>query len=93
MITAAEADGVKREGDRGNLANDNVKGRVASLRVRQAQAARRRVELAPIIAEIRASGATTLQQIADGLNARGIPTAWGRKWAPTQVSRVEAGMA
>jgi hypothetical protein len=42
-------------------------------------------ELAPIIVEIRASGATTLQAIADGLNTRGISTARGDKWGTSSV--------
>jgi hypothetical protein len=37
-------------------------------------AAQRAAKIAPVIAEIRASGAKTLQAIADGLNARRIPT-------------------
>jgi hypothetical protein len=45
-------------------------------RVRVAQAGR--CDLAPVIAELRASGAATLQAIADGLNRSGILTASGR---------------
>jgi DNA invertase Pin-like site-specific DNA recombinase len=44
--------------------------------------------LAPAIAELQASGATSLRAIADGLNARGIPTARGGKWSAVQVDRV-----
>jgi hypothetical protein len=35
----------------------------------------------------------TLQQIADGLNARGIHTALGGAWQPAQVMRVIAAKA
>jgi hypothetical protein len=48
--------------------------------VRVEKADAQATELAPIIVEIRASGATTLQAIADGLNTRGISTARGDKW-------------
>jgi hypothetical protein len=48
-------------------------------------------DLAPTVAELRASGAATLQAIADGLNRSGIPTTSGRgEWQPVQVSRVLA---
>jgi hypothetical protein len=47
-------------------------------------------ELAPIIVEIRANGVTTLQAIANKLNARGIPTARGDKWGTSSVFRLHA---
>jgi hypothetical protein len=46
--------------------------------------------MAPIVAQIRASGATTLQAIADELTARGIPTARADKWGTSSVSRLRA---
>ena len=43
-------------------------------------------DLAPVIAELRASGAATLRAIADGLNARKITTARGNgEWSAVQV--------
>jgi hypothetical protein len=52
-------------------------------------AAQRAAEIAPVIAELRAAGAKTLQSIADGLNDRHIPTATGKgRWLPAQVARV-----
>jgi DNA invertase Pin-like site-specific DNA recombinase len=52
------------------------------------RAADRAADLAPTIAEFRKNGATTLQAIADGLNAAGIQTPRGKgKWSPTQVQR------
>ncbi len=39
----------------------------------------------PIIREIQSTGATTLQKVADALNARGIPTARGGNWYPGTV--------
>jgi Recombinase len=46
---------------------------------------------APVIAELKAAGATSLRAIAAGLNKRGIPTARGTgSWSATQVMRVLA---
>lgn len=87
-LAAAKARGVKLGGDRGNLARDNAKGRELSVRVRQERAGRRAADLAPIVASIRAEGVTSLNGIAQALNARGIPTALGGRWSAVQVSRV-----
>jgi hypothetical protein len=38
-----------------------------------------------MLAEIRASGASSLREIAAGLNARGIQTARGKTWSAMQV--------
>jgi DNA invertase Pin-like site-specific DNA recombinase len=54
----------------------------------KAEAVERARVLAPVVAEIQASGASTLREIAAGLNARGIPTAQGGSWSPMQVKRV-----
>lgn len=70
-----------------------AKGRETSIQVRQERAQRRAAELSPIIAEVQASGATTLQAIAAALNARGIPTARGGSWSAVQVQRVLARTA
>jgi hypothetical protein len=43
--------------------------------------------LAPTIAEIKATGITSLSGIAVELNARSIPTANGGAWGAKQVSR------
>jgi DNA invertase Pin-like site-specific DNA recombinase len=52
------------------------------------RAADRAFDLAPTIAGIQKNGATTLQAIAEALNAAGIQTPRGRgKWSPTQVQR------
>jgi len=44
----------------------------------------------PIIREIKRSGATSLHQIADVLNARGISTPRGGAWYAKSVSDVLA---
>ncbi|MFH6786808.1 recombinase family protein [Methylobacterium sp. MA0201] len=61
--------------------------------MRQERARRQAADLAPVIAELRVGGATTLQAIAAGLNERGIPTARGGSWTAVQVSRVLAWTA
>jgi hypothetical protein len=51
----------------------------------------RAADLAPTITELQAAGATSLREIAAGLNERGIPTARGTgRWSATQVMRVLA---
>ena len=46
---------------------------------------------APVIAELRAAGVTSLNGIARALNARGVRTATGKsKWEAVQVRRVLA---
>jgi hypothetical protein len=44
--------------------------------------------VAPIIAEIRAAGVTSLRGIAAALTARGVPTARGGSWQAAQVRNV-----
>lgn len=44
-------------------------------------------DMAPVIADLRAAGATTLRAIAEGLNARGLSTARGGQRSAVQVSR------
>jgi hypothetical protein len=50
-------------------------------------------ELAPLLSEIRAAGALTLEQVANALNALGIPSARGSRWYPMQVTRIEKRLA
>jgi DNA invertase Pin-like site-specific DNA recombinase len=83
-LAAAKARGTK-------LGNPELatarKSAVASIK---AEADRAAANVLPIIEDIRKSGAATLRQIADALNARGIPTARGGKWYPMTVSNVLA---
>jgi hypothetical protein len=52
-------------------------------------ASERAAAIAPIIAEIRAAGATSLRAIVAGLNERGIPTTRGTgSWSASQVARI-----
>jgi hypothetical protein len=59
--------------------------RAAARQAIVAQADTRARSLAPVIAEIRAAGVHSYRGIAAQLNARGIPTARGGRWAATQV--------
>jgi len=47
-------------------------------------------DVLPFIEQARRAGAETLQQLADALAARGVPTPSGRgaRWRPVQVARV-----
>ena len=62
--------------------------RAAARQVIVAQAEARARALSPVIAEIRAAGVHSYNGIAAQLNARGIPTARGGRWAATQVSDI-----
>jgi DNA invertase Pin-like site-specific DNA recombinase len=87
-LAASKARGKKLGGNRGNLAAVADKGRAISLATRQAKAQSRAADLAPIIAELKASGADSFRRIAAELNARGIRAARGGAWSQEQVRRV-----
>lgn len=63
------------------------KAAVVSLKVIADQHA---ANVLPIIREIKRSGATSLHQIADALNARGIATPRGGQWYAKSVANVLA---
>lgn len=87
-LAAAKRKGIVLGGDRGNCAQIARKGNKASALVRSEQAQRRSADLLPVIEVIRAEGAQSLRQIAQGLNQRGILTARGGEWSASQVSRI-----
>jgi DNA invertase Pin-like site-specific DNA recombinase len=90
-LAAAKARGVALGGQRGSLermAGMAAKGTRLSATVRQNSASRRRADLLPVVAEIKASGATSLRAIAKGLNDAGLTSARGGRWSSTQVMRV-----
>jgi DNA invertase Pin-like site-specific DNA recombinase len=72
-----------------NLTN-RAAGTARSAEVNRAKAQDQARDLAGTLAELRAGGATSLRQIAAGLNERRIPTARGGAWSATQVSRLLA---
>jgi hypothetical protein len=58
-------------------------------KARTARANRSAADLAPVIAELRAAGITSLNGIAAALNERGVPTPAGsRHWHAVQVARL-----
>lgn len=61
-----------------------------SVAVRMAKADAHASSVASIIASSRKAGATTLQAIADCLNARGVATSRGGSWHPSSVRNVLA---
>src|ERR1700733_5686666 len=87
-LAAAKRRGVKLGGYRGAKITRKIReaGSAATAAIASARAA----DLAPVIAELQAAGATSLRAIGVGLNERRIPTARGGDWSPTQVMRVLA---
>ena len=78
-----------RLGNRTNLAEAQALGAA-----RTAAAARRFAEnAAPVIRQVQDSGVASLRGIAAVLNARGVRTARGGRWAATQVAAVLARVA
>ena len=68
----------------------HAKARQKGAKANAEAAATRAADLAPVITEPQASGATSLRAIAGALNDRGIPTAGGRKWFAASVRDVRA---
>lgn len=89
-LAAAKARGVKLGGHRGATLTDAV--RAAGRASRAAKASSRADDLAPVLAELREAGVSSLGGLAKALNERGIPTARGAqgRWTAVQVSRVLA---
>jgi DNA invertase Pin-like site-specific DNA recombinase len=86
-LAAAKRRGTKLGGDRG--VKPSAKVRAKAIAAISGRAAGRAADIAPTIAELQAAGATSLRQIAAGLNERGIPTARGEgQWSAVQVQRV-----
>ena len=73
-----------RLGNPTNLPEAGLKGAAST-----AEEARRFAEnVAPVILQIRSSGVISLRGVAAALNARGVRTARGGRWAATQVAAV-----
>jgi DNA invertase Pin-like site-specific DNA recombinase len=86
-LAAAKRRGKKLGGDRGVVPSEKAR-ELASVALK-ARASSRAADLAPIIEELRAGGATSLSAIAQGLNEKGIPTPRnGNGWTATQVGRL-----
>lgn len=86
-LQAAKARGRVLGGNRGATISDAA--RRLSVASRNAAADSRARDLLPVISELEAEGRTSLRQIAEGLTARGIPTArGGSNWSAVTVSDV-----
>ena len=82
-LAAAKARGTKLGGWRGRHLTRAERRFGTAVRVAKAKA--RAVQVAPVIDELRNSGARTLQELASGLNERGILAPRGGRWAAPQV--------
>jgi DNA invertase Pin-like site-specific DNA recombinase len=87
-LAAAKARGAKLGGYRWNVQSVAMKGNKASVQVRVQRASKRTSDLLPVISVIQGEGASSLRQIADVLNERGIKAPRGGDWSPVQVQRV-----
>ena len=86
-LAAAKRRGVKLGGNRG--VKPSAKMQKASKAALQARADARAADIAPTIKALQEAGATSLRAIADGLNAKKIPTSRGNgEWSAVQVARV-----
>ena len=78
-LAAAKARGVTLGGP------DLSKARKRAVALIKALADQHADNVLPVIREVRRAGATSLRQIADALNARGIPTPRGGRWYASSV--------
>jgi DNA invertase Pin-like site-specific DNA recombinase len=79
-LARAKARGVKL-GNRTNL----PQARKKAVKALQTNADRFATNVLPIIRELQRAGATTLREIAEALNARGVGTPRGGRWHATSV--------
>lgn len=95
-LAAAKARGVKLGGDRGHRPAAPLDA-LAAANARVLAANRAACRLMPVIGELRDGGASSLHQLAAGLNGLGVPTPRGGSWTATAVRRAllraEAGEA
>src|ERR1017187_2609059 len=91
--TKAALQAAKARGQVLGCKNDKIakyakRGAKASASVRSDKAERRAGDVLPFVEAIKAEGATSLREIAAGLNERNIPTARGGEWSAVQVQRL-----
>ncbi len=86
LISARTKAALAAARDRGTRLGRNGAERLAP--AYRAEAVERARALAPVVAEVRAGGASSLREIAARLNARGVVTAQGKPWSAMQVRRM-----
>jgi DNA invertase Pin-like site-specific DNA recombinase len=90
-LAAAKARGTRLGNPNGAAALRKAgKGNGAAVEAVRVNAAERATDYAPVIANIRASGALSLPAIARELNERGIVTPRGGRWHPSSVRNLLA---
>jgi DNA invertase Pin-like site-specific DNA recombinase len=70
---------------------DIARARVKAVAAIKARAEQRAANVLPIIREIKRTGATTLRQIAEALNNRGISSPRGGQWHASSVLNITEG--
>jgi DNA invertase Pin-like site-specific DNA recombinase len=90
MIAMRTRDALRRAKARGvKLGGPKLaQARKQAVKAIEANADRHAANVMPIIKEIQRAGAKTLRAVADALNARGVPTARGGRWAAMTVSNI-----
>lgn len=90
-LTAAKARGTKLGGWRPRTGQSDSGALQAARDAAGRLADERATQVSPAIQNLRAGGATSLRELADGLNAARVPTARGSgPWTAMQVQRVMA---
>ncbi|MGM0583286.1 MAG: recombinase family protein [Pseudomonadota bacterium] len=93
-LAAARARGVKLGNPNGAAALRRAgKGGAPLRKAIAANAEQHAQDLAPVVAELRAEGVTSLRGIADALNERGMLTRRGRRWHVSNVRNLLARVA
>lgn len=88
-LAAAKARGTRLGNPMGAKAFGGINGAEKSAETRKAMADAHAQELDVTIAGLKAKGYTSLRQIADQLNERGIKTPRGGKWYATSVKNLQ----
>ena len=81
-LAAAKARGIRLGNPKLHVA------RKSAVKAVKAAADRYAANVLPVIRAAQKAGATTLRDIANALNARGVPTARGGQWHPKSVSNI-----
>ncbi|MBR0821877.1 recombinase family protein [Bradyrhizobium liaoningense] len=81
-LSAAKARGVTLGNPKLHMA------RKSAVEAVKAEADRYAANVLPIIREAQKAGASTLRQVAEALNARGIPTARGGRWYAQSIANI-----